>query len=166
MVALKTLGNIDSLVLADYILYRHGPMSHLKLQKLIYLIEGYHLAFFSGESLVSDSFEAWTHGPVRRKIYDSFKNSAILYGDLTYIQTPDAPKPEKILRDSLSSEQTELIDEGLTMYKDFSGMQLEGVTHKQSPWTNARHGLPYYAKCENAISRTDMQQYFSTLIEE
>lgn len=33
---------ISVTTLAEYILYLLGMMSHLKLQKLIYLIEGYH----------------------------------------------------------------------------------------------------------------------------
>ena len=66
------LQKIDVLVLSDYIIKHYGPMSHLKLQKLLFYCDAYHLAYFDTE-LISDKFEAWVHGPVCRKVYDSLK---------------------------------------------------------------------------------------------
>ena len=77
MKTVKSISSIDSGLLADYVLSTHGPMSHLKLQKLLYLIEGYHLAYFT-ESLIDDEFQAWTHGPVSRKVYDSLKDKSAM----------------------------------------------------------------------------------------
>ena len=57
MVTTYELKKVDSKVLAEYILEREGKMSHLKLQKLLYLVAGYHLAYFDAP-LVSDQFEA------------------------------------------------------------------------------------------------------------
>lgn len=164
MELLRKTARINVITLAEYILSHLGDMSHLKLQKLIYMVEGYHLAYF-GEELISEDFQAWTHGPVCRQVFDILKDKSILYGDITYVPEENKESPCDILNRTLSSEQMELINEVLSMYKNESGISLEGITHKQSPWINARKGLPYYAKCENVISKDDMRQYFSTLIE-
>ena len=79
----KVLNKIDSLVLSDYILLNYGPMSHLKLQKLLFYCDAYHLAYFN-EELITDNFEAWVHGPVSKKVFDSFKDKSILYSDLSF----------------------------------------------------------------------------------
>lgn len=45
----KNMGTIDSIILSDYILKHYGPMSHLKLQKLLFYCDAYHLAYFDKE---------------------------------------------------------------------------------------------------------------------
>jgi uncharacterized phage-associated protein len=74
---------IDSIILSDYILKHYGPMSHLKLQRLLFYCDVYHLAYFDKE-LIEDSFEAWVHGPISRKVYGSLKDKYMLYEELTY----------------------------------------------------------------------------------
>ncbi|MDR1722691.1 MAG: DUF4065 domain-containing protein [Tannerella sp.] len=86
MTVVNNLGKIDSLVLANYILETVGKMSHLKLQKLLYLVQGYHLAYF-GKPLIDDKFEAWVHGPVSRKVFGSLKDKSLLYADICYRYT-------------------------------------------------------------------------------
>ena len=67
MVKTKEYKAIDSIVLSNYILKHYGPMSHLKLQKLLFYCDAYCLAYF-GQELITDQFEAWVHGPVSRKV--------------------------------------------------------------------------------------------------
>ncbi|SDF54480.1 alcohol dehydrogenase (NADP+)/uncharacterized zinc-type alcohol dehydrogenase-like protein [Dyadobacter soli] len=38
------LGKVDSALLSEYVLQNFGDMSHLKLQKLLYYTQAYHLA--------------------------------------------------------------------------------------------------------------------------
>lgn len=161
---IKGLQCINSKTLAEYILCKYGPMSHLKLQKLIYFVEGYHLAYFQGKSLISDEFEAWAHGPVSRSLYNELKQYSILYDDLQYVQDNDEPSPIDTLHNILCSSQIELIDEVIQLYIGESGMTLEGITHQQQPWIVARQGLPPYAKCSNIIDKNLMRVYFSNLL--
>ncbi|MDR1039510.1 MAG: DUF4065 domain-containing protein [Deltaproteobacteria bacterium] len=54
-------------------------LTHLKIQKLLYFAQGWHLAYFS-EPLFSDSIEAWKHGPVVKSVYlklSRFKDNVI-----------------------------------------------------------------------------------------
>lgn len=159
----RTLTTIDSTLLADYILERHGPMSHLKLQKLLYLVEGYHLAYY-GSSLIEDDFEAWTHGPVSRKIFDLLKDKSRLYADLHFVPDSDKPLPSTTMGQLLTEDQFELINEVLELYDKETGFALEALTHSQTPWINARGGVPLYEKCTNVISRHDMESYFKHLV--
>lgn len=165
MKIVKNISIIDSTVLAAYILHKYGPMSHLKLQKLLYFVEGYHLAYFNGKSVIDDEFEAWVHGPVSRKIYDTLKDKSILYGDVGVTLQEGQPLPEDLLKQYLSTEQIELIDEVLDMYVSETGITLESITHQQMPWIKARNGACPAEKCENKISKQDMQVYFSTLLD-
>lgn len=159
----RAISSIDSYLLADYILEKYGPMSHLKLQKLLYLIEGYHLAYY-GESLIDDEFEAWTHGPVSRKIYDSLKDKSRLYADLQFTPQPGCRLPSEEIKRLLTDDQMDLIDEVLSLYDKDSGMALEALTHSQTPWINARCGLPVHEKCSNVISKGDMRTYFQQFV--
>ncbi|MFA0813614.1 Panacea domain-containing protein [Microbulbifer epialgicus] len=45
---------------------------NLKLQKLLYYIQGYHLAC-TGTPFFLDSIEAWRHGPVIGTVYHAYK---------------------------------------------------------------------------------------------
>lgn len=49
------------------------PLSNMKLQKLLYYEQGYHLAYFDAP-LFPDNFEAWLYGPVVPRVYDMFKS--------------------------------------------------------------------------------------------
>ena len=63
---IKRPEKIDSVILAEYILFKCGKMSHLKLQKLLYYVQAFHLAYFDSP-LVDDEFEAWLHGQFQEK---------------------------------------------------------------------------------------------------
>ncbi len=75
---LTDLQTIDSELLAQYILWKVGKASHLKVQKLLYYIQGYHLAYFD-EPVIEDDFEAWVHGPVSRRLFDRLKDKSLLH---------------------------------------------------------------------------------------
>jgi len=49
------------------------PITLMKLLKLIYFANGWHLALANRKSLISDRIEAWKFGPVAPTVYHSFK---------------------------------------------------------------------------------------------
>lgn len=160
----KNIQIIDSTVLADYILESKGCMSHLKIQKLLYLIEGYHLAYFD-EPLLNDEFEAWVHGPVSRKLYNTLKDKSKLHSDIIYKPKEGEESPKSIVVRTLASEQIELVDTILSMYGDDTGLELEAITHGQPPWINARRGYAPCDKCEILVSKDEMREYFKQYFE-
>ena len=49
-------------------------MSNLKLQKMLYYEQGFHLAYFD-TPLFKDEIEAWMYGPVIPAVYEHFRSS-------------------------------------------------------------------------------------------
>jgi len=157
MEATKHLGKIDSIVLSNYILKHYGDMSHLKLQKLLFYCDAYNLAYF-GEELITDKFEAWVHGPVSRKVYDSLKDKSILYSDVTYSNIGidvDAKFQD------LTSEQQEVLKNVLNELTKWSGPELENATHHETPWITARSGLGEATICHNHISKSLTREFYA-----
>ncbi len=76
-------------------------ISHLKLQKLVYYAQGYHLAL-TGKPLFRDIIRAWAHGPVVRSVYNSYSK----YGSKAI------PRPKRVDFSRYSPEQRGLLDEG------------------------------------------------------
>lgn len=145
---------IDSIELSKYIIskmYIKGKkINHLKLQKLLYYIEAWHLVY-TEEALIEDDFEAWLHGPVVRKVWNLYKSYSVMFDDL-----PDVT-PSKI---NLTEEQEQIIDDVLDEYGDKTGYYLECLTHVEEPWIEAR------GRGENQIiSREIMKKYYSGLID-
>lgn len=157
--SLNKIRQLDSLQLMRYILTRSGSMSHLKLQKLVYYIEGHHLAYFEAP-LIEDEFEAWVHGPVSRKIFNALREHSLLYGDIRFVKETGVQAPEEIAHKTLSQDQIDLIDEVIETYGKFTGMQLESMTHNEKPWLEARKGCAPGDKCTNLISKETMRTYF------
>lgn len=61
---------------AKYIIYTFqaigDSLSNMKLQKLLYYVQGWHLANFDTPAF-KDRLEAWALGPVQPKVYDDYK---------------------------------------------------------------------------------------------
>lgn len=47
----------------------------LKLQKLLYYVQAWHISKFNKEILFDTLPEAWVNGPVYREVYDNFKST-------------------------------------------------------------------------------------------
>jgi uncharacterized phage-associated protein len=159
----KTLSKVNSSKLAEYILEKEGNMSHLKIQKLLYFIEGYHLAYFD-ESLIDDNFEAWVHGPVSRELYNQLKDKSILYSDISFEQQEGEVLPSTFLKNNLTSEQLSLIDEVLDLYGKETAFALESITHQQKPWIETREGFADAEKCEKIIPKDKIKSYFKQFV--
>lgn len=153
----NTLRKIDSVVLGNYIIKHYGPMSHLKLQKLLFYCDAYHLAYFDAE-LVEDKFEAWVHGPVSRRVYDSFKDKSVLFADLSFsdlnVEDPDAAF------DLLTSSQRQFIVEVLDTLTKWTDYDLETATHNEDPWKMARVGYAAGDKCSVTMSKELTKTYY------
>lgn len=154
---------IDSELLAKYILAKLGPTNHLKLQKILYYMEAWHLAFF-GKPIIDDEFEAWVHGPVSKKIWRIFKGKSVLYDDIEIgFDKKDIIKEVKKL---LSPEQLEVLDEVLQVYGKETAISLERYTHSEKPWRMARKGLTMSEASDNIISKKSMEKYYKKRLEE
>ena len=142
---------ITALDVANYFLAQTDEeagdlISNLKLQKLVYYAQGFHLAMFEKRVLFPEDIEAWTHGPVVDSLYHEFK---------TFGAGP-IPRPTNFDPEILSSEQRELLDEVYKVYGQFSAWKLRNLTHDEPPY---QEGLKSLGRI---ISTDSLYRYFST----
>ncbi|MNG32743.1 hypothetical protein D3C84_1188320 [compost metagenome] len=64
----------------------------------------------------------------------------------------------------LPNEIKDHINEILEAYGDFSGVQLENMTHAEAPWIKARGNLRSYERCENEIDEELMREFYAQLL--
>ena len=134
--------------IANYILVNSCPeegdlISHLKLQKLLYYCQGFHLAIHNSP-LFKETIEHWDHGPVVPDVYKDYKE----YGSNAL------PVPHNFDYTLLSSQTKEIIDEVRIVYGQFSAWKLRDMTHQEPPWQNTN-------ACEE-ITHQQLKNYFST----
>ena len=136
---------------ADWFLSKES-MEHKKLQKLCYYAQSWHCAL-QGKSLFLDVIEAWVHGPVVPTLYQKYKS----YG---WQKIPQVKFDER----RLSNTVLEVLDAVYSTYGNFSGEQLEALTHSETPWQKAR-GLKLnpYEICTNPIACEDMKEFYLKL---
>lgn len=101
-------------------------LSNLKLQKLLYYAQGFHLAVFD-TPLFSDKIEAWMYGPVVPAVYEHYKDFGC-----NGIYTPIKQGLVKLKKD-----EEDLLYQVYNRYKSFSALGLVELTHSEPPWINA-----------------------------
>ncbi len=97
------------------------PIDPMKLQKLVYLAHGWHLAF-RGQPLIQDAIEAWQYGPVIPSLYAQFRR----YGarDIT------APGPEAANAPAITNDVRALLQQVWKKYGGLSAIELSMFTHE------------------------------------
>lgn len=121
---------------------RGGRMSHLKLIKLLYLVEREALVRF-GAPVTYDAYVSMPHGPVMSATLDRI-NTREAYAD-GYWDRHIAPKvnhevvlrdPENVPHDQLSPAEIAIVDEIFERYGRRSRWELVEVTHELPEWTD------------------------------
>lgn len=107
---------------AKYILLNHGPMTTLKLQKLVYYSAAYFAAW-AEEKLFREPVVAWTHGPVVYELFNEHRGKFTVSAEEI---SGDAGK--------LDFRSCAVIDSVLRALGGLSGSQLEYRTHQERPW--------------------------------
>lgn len=115
-------------------------ITNLKLQKILYLAQGYFLAK-KKRPLFNDDIEAWQYGPVVPSVYKVYKGS----------------NESRILLESdvkIDHEDMVSIKEVWETFGKYSAGTLVDFTHKQSPWINSS------ASTKKVISQESMKDFF------
>jgi uncharacterized phage-associated protein len=141
---------------ADYIIAfcneRGELITNLKLQKLMYYAQAWHLAFY-GEPLFDERLEAWVRGPVQPETYQRFK----VFGFQPIVYKPDAS--------GIPQDVKTYIDEVMKAYGGMGAFELERYTHNEAPWINARGVLPPEEPSNAVISTDDMRQFYKARLD-
>ncbi len=141
------------------------PLSPLKLQKILYYIQAWHLVFFNGHPLFDEQPEAWVNGPVYPSVYKRFKKEWLSDNNLSVSYSgDDAEKTMQMFLQKmlLEPEQTEFLFAVLQKYGKCSAAQLVYLTHAESPWNDARNGLSPFDRSNNCISFESMKTYYDS----
>lgn len=104
-------------------------ISHLKLQKLVFYCQAFHLALHD-EPLFRENVEAWALGPVIREVYNEYK----VYGNSVISPSEN---PEDDIATSLNRDQIPTITAVLSAYGHLSAPALVEKTHRETPWQEA-----------------------------
>lgn len=120
-------------------------LTNLKLQKLLYYAQGWHLGY-TGEALFPEDFEAWIHGPVCPPVYGAYKR----FGH----RAIDADPPV------LSGPLADHVADMWQAYGHLSAYDLERLSHSESPWRSARGELSADQPSTAVVSKDSMLAFF------
>lgn len=136
---------------AEFILEKLGPMPAMKLQKLVYYAQAWHLVW-SDAPLFEERIEAWANGPVVPALYQMHRQEFILNPG-KFHGTPGA----------LSADEADSVSRVLTHYGDKNSQWLSDLTHSEAPWQNARVGLAPGERGTTPIELGAMAEYYGSL---
>lgn len=135
---------------AAYILEKQGPMTAMKLQKLVYYSQAWSVVWES-RPLFDAPIEAWANGPVVRELYDHHRGRFELH----------AWEPGNGAR--LTDDDREIVDEVLAFYGGRPAQWLSDLSHREEPWLRARRGLDAGERGNSEITLASMEEYYSSL---
>lgn len=134
-------------MVAEYFLWltrdQDEQISNLKLQKLLYYAQGYHLAN-NGIPLFDAPIQAWDHGPVVQDIYRDYKE----FG------RGGIPSPSRISEHRYKESEKKTIEWIFDTFGKFSGTELRNMTHDEPLWKNAGKN--------EVIKPAQLREYFLT----
>ena len=119
-------------------------ISNMKLQKLLYYQQGFHLAYF-GTPLFENEIEAWMYGPVVPSVYKMYEN----YGKKGIDNYTD----DVII---LTDKEEDLFNDVMSTYGEYSAIGLMNLTHSEKPWQSISAGVG------NIITKDKMKSFFKT----
>lgn len=136
-----------------------GDMTPMKIQKLLFYLNGWHLAIM-GKPVVSEPFRVWKFGPVLESVYHELKH----FGGgpvAEYIKEFD-PKSEELKSFAISDSATEfyeILDLTWEKYIGIEATRLSTMTHApDSPWATAKH------QGNSIIDNNTIKSYFIGLV--
>ncbi|WP_163552204.1 type II toxin-antitoxin system antitoxin SocA domain-containing protein [Candidatus Frankia alpina] len=135
---------------ASLIVTTLGDVDTMRLQKLAYYSQAWHLATY-GTALFPDEVQAWTFGPVVPQLYSAHRGA---YGVRTWVRGD----PQR-----LNDQSRRLVDWVLETYGQLTGEELSRMTHAEAPWLRARAGLDDSERSNEPIDPVVMKDYFSRL---
>lgn len=138
-------------------------INHLKLQKLLYYIQAWHLVYFEKNPLFDECPEAWVNGPVYRTVFNDFKKTFYTRNQNIKLKKGMNIDIEfQVAKDKLelNSDQWEFLDAVIENYGLMPHEKLVFLTHSEDPWNIAREGLNPFESSDNIITFDSMYNYY------
>jgi len=135
---------------AQYILHKQGPMTTMKLQKLVYYSQAWALVW-DEKPLFPEQIQAWASGPVVPELYNVHRGQ---------FEIDSLPVGEQ---KNLKRYEKETIDAVLSYYGGKKAQWLSDLSHLEDPWKQARKGKKAGQNCTREISHSSIVEYYSSL---
>ena len=151
---------ISSSPVADFFLLQNDvnagdAITNLKLQKLCYYAQAWHLALHR-TPLFRDRIEAWAHGPIVPSLYRRFKSYRWLSID------PSEASSDPYV--DLHASDISFLEQIWDRYGSLTAKQLEKLTHGEDPWRRAYGGRPLGSSCAEEITHESMIAFYEPLL--
>jgi uncharacterized phage-associated protein len=136
---------------ADYLLWladrdRIG-VDHLKLQKLVYYAQAFHLGS-TGEPLFNEEIRAWRYGPVCPDLWQRHRYRR------DYLEPPESPNDA-----AFTEREQDLLTLVHHRFRELSGIELFHRTHAEAPWQGADTRAA--SGGSDLIDQESMRDYFA-----
>jgi uncharacterized phage-associated protein len=130
------------------------PMTHMRVQKLLYYAQGWHMGLF-GKPLFGEPLQAWKNGPVVPAVYEAIRP--------VVDETPARPlMPSDFSPPALNGRDKVFIE---TVWKKYAGLSAAGLkelSHAEPPWVEARGSTEDGGHCETEITTESLRRYFGS----
>ena len=137
---------------AKYILNHAGPMTTMKLQKLVYYCQAWSLAW-DGVPLFEEDFQAWANGPVCPELFETHRGRFWLTENFY----------DNYKSNCFTDPEKETMNAVIDGYADKEPQWLSELTHKERPWRETRKGIKPGEPCSFIIDKELMQEYYEGL---
>lgn len=124
-----------------------GPVDAMKLQKLVYYCQAWHLAITS-QPLFPEAIEAWKDGPVVKELWNQHKGARFI---------SSWPQGN---RHNLPYEKQQFIELVCGEYGPLTGNELSKRTHDEAPWRVTRGRLAPNVGSSRIITHHLMAEYY------
>ena len=137
--------------IADWFLGKDS-MSPKKLQKLVYYAYSWVLTLMNENEdelyvkLFDSRLEAWIHGPLFPELYHKYKGESVI--------------SQKSSVSRFDEDIEDILEQVWDVYGMYTGNQLESITHKESPWIEARENCSPVDICTNEITDRSIYHYY------
>lgn len=143
-------------------------VSPLKLQKILYYEQSWHMVSFGRENqLFTEAPQAWVNGPVYPEIFHIYKDKVSGMCDhlqyehfLNDGESAEIKERELIAKMGLEADEIALTERVIMLYGSRTQNQLILLTHSEKPWSEKREGLMPYDYSEKEISLDTMYAYY------
>jgi uncharacterized phage-associated protein len=135
----------SALDVAAHVLEHCGPMTAMKLQKLVYYCQAWSIVW-DDDALFPEEIEAWKNGPVVRELWDVHRGQF---------------RVEKIAGGNakgFNNDQSDTVKEVLKVYGPHSAQWLSDLTHMEDPWKDAWAQGP-----STVITKESLAEYYSSI---
>lgn len=136
--------------LSAYILHKLGPMTAMKLQKLVYYSQAWSLVW-DEKPIFNEEIQAWANGPVVPELFYAHQGEFLVSKEL---------KGDK---DNLSKIEKDTIKGVLKYYGDKDAAWLSALTHEEAPWIDARDGMQQLERGNKPITLGALTEYYGNL---